>query len=272
MNTINNHGIELSVTVNGRPTRTYLHEGKYFIESRDGTEYAIEVKNTNWYRVEAVIAVDGLSVITGKAASKDDSGYIISGHDKLVVKGFRKDLNEVGAFKFTKKEKAYATGKGQADNVGVIAVAIYKEKYVAPVWYEPVSTSINTDAGFPLNYSSVSNTASTTSGQTTTNYQQYTGDLKPHINSMLRSVEPQCWAYNTQSVEFDHGTTWGQKITDKVVTAVFDREVLILTTEVFYNSKENLEAVGIKLIQEKQITFPKGFPVDFAAPPAGWSG
>ena len=45
MNNVYNNGIDLSVTVNGRPTRIYTHEGRYFIESREGTEYVIEIRS-----------------------------------------------------------------------------------------------------------------------------------------------------------------------------------------------------------------------------------
>lgn len=285
MNTIQTNGIELSVTVNGRPTRVYLQEGKHFIESRDGTEYAIEIRNNNWHRVEAVVAVDGLSVITGKPASKDDSGYIVSAYDKLVIKGFRKDLNEVGAFKFTKKEKSYAAGKGQADNVGVIAVAIYKEKVNLPIWG---TLTAHTSTGTPnWEYKPTITYGAPTCTFTCTGVAGNAGPkgaegvigsgllrgMEADVKSRRLNLDAQPQAYNSaQSVNFDHGTTWGQKITDKVVTTTFDREKLLFTTEVFYNAKENLEAMGIKLIQEKQVTLPKGFPVDFAEPPSDWRG
>ncbi len=271
MNTINTHGIDVSVTINGRPVRVYPHQGKYFIESRDSTEYAIEIKNNNWHRVEAVVAVDGLSVINGKAASKEDSGYIISGHDKLIIKGFRKDLNEVGAFKFTKKENSYAAGKGQAENVGVIAVAIYKEKNNFVLY-----SNVLDNSSFKLN------SGNTTpdwyfNGATCASYTANTGSTMGMSNNscttgVLRSMKTNTTEVVAQSVNWDHGTTWGQKNTDKVITTTFERESLVLTTELYYNSKENLEAMGIKLIQEKQVTLPRGFPVDFAEPPPDWKG
>jgi hypothetical protein len=43
-------------------------------------------------------------------------------------------------------------------------------------------------------------------------------------------------------------------------------------SEIFYNSKENLEAMGIKLVQEKQVNYPTGFPGSFAKPPTEWKG
>ena len=72
------------------------------------------------------------------------------------------------------------------------------------------------------------------------------------------------------NASFSHGTTWGGKIDDKVATTSFERDSIIAQTEVFYNAKENLEAMGIKLVQEKQINLPTGFPRSFATPPSGW--
>lgn len=275
MNTLNIHGVELSVTVNGRPTRTYLHEGKYFIESRDGTEYAIEIKNNNWYRVEAVVAVDGLSVITGKPASKEDAGYIVSSYDRLVIKGFRKDLNEVGAFKFTKKENSYAATKGQADNVGVIAIAIHKEKNYIPtgsttIYAQPAQPSRwkpTWDYTVPGVYKD-----STAGSPSFFRGASSASDNAVTYCNTVNMVSKEVSMADAQAVNFVHGTTWGQKITDKVVNVSFERDFLLFTTEIFYNSKESLEAMGIKLIQEKQVNLPKGFPVDFAEPPPGWKG
>ena len=131
MNNVYNNGIDLSVTVNGRPTRIYTHEGRYFIESREGTEHVIEITNRNYYRVEAVVAVDGLSVMNGEPASTEDFGYVIPAYGSVKVKGYRKNLEEVGAFKFSKREQSYAADKGDSSNVGVIAIAVWKEKLVS---------------------------------------------------------------------------------------------------------------------------------------------
>lgn len=289
MNSIHNNGIDVSVTVNGRPVRTYLHEGRYFIESREGTEYVIEVKNSNWYRVEAVVAVDGLSVMNGKKASVEDCGYVIPAYGSIKVKGYRKDLEEVGAFKFTKKENSYASAdKGDGSNVGVIAVAVWKEKiYTKSVWHPGTTTTIWTSTPSwmcgtgtytcgsggsskiePISYTSGSLSSNVVSSMSVTGVSGPSGPDGTEgpigYNSILRSVslDPQ--------PSFGHGTTWGQKIQDKVTTTTFERDGIILQSEIFYNSKENLEAMGIKLVQEKQVNFPTGFPASFATPPTGW--
>ncbi len=289
-NTIQNNGITLSISVNGRPVNTYLHEGKYFIESRENTEYSIEVKNDNSYRVEAVISVDGLSVLTGKSASTKDVGYIISAWNKISVKGFRKDTNTVGAFKFTKKEKAYAKSKGLGHNVGVIALSVFKEK----VKEEPITiyktiyidnTKIDHDYWQPKTPWIQPYPTWTCNAQGMDNSGQ-TRSVNFCSTNMDNSASGACTSYTTRICDlnsnvklqsnitpnFEHGTSWGSKIDDKVTTVTFERDNCIWTQEIFYNSKNNLENMGIKFIQEKQVAFPKGFPSDFAVPPAGWEG
>jgi hypothetical protein len=289
MNTINNHGIELSVTVNGRPTRTYFHEGKYFIESRDGTEYAIKIRNTNWFRVETVIAVDGLSVINGKPASKQDIGYVLDPYQEYTIKGYRKNDEEVGAFKFTKKSKSYAARKGESDNVGVIAVAVYKEKTKPlPIYTGNSNWAVNNDVwrdnivtttGTPVFLNQVSDSSGITTGSSsqsvTSNSKTYatcTADIT--LNASLTNASKGCnnVLRSVEETPFAHGTTWGKKIEDKVTHTIFERDYVIFGAEIYYNSKENLESMGIKIVPEKKINFPRGFPRDYAEPPAGWNG
>lgn len=286
MNSIHSNGIDVSVTVNGRPVRTYLHEGRYFIESREGTEYVIEVKNSNWYRVEAVVAVDGLSVMNGQKASIEDFGYVIPAYGSVKIKGYRKDLEEVGAFKFTRREQSYAAAdKGDGTNVGVIAVAVWREKiYTTSVWHPRTTTTIwtstpswvwgtgtytcGTNSVSPISYTSGSLSSNAVSSMSVTGVSGPSGPDGAAgpigYDSTLRRVSPD------PQPSFSHGTTWGKKIQDKVSTTSFERDGIILQSEIFYNSKENLEAMGIKLVQEKQVNFPVGFPASFATPPSGW--
>jgi hypothetical protein len=288
-------GVSLSVTINGRPVQTYHHEGRYFIESREGAEYCIEIKNDNWHRIEAVVAVDGLSVITGKTASKADSGYIVNGYGKVQIKGFRKSNEEVGAFKFTKKEQSYAAGKGGVDNVGIIAVAVYKEKQNPITFTTSTATWGGTTVGgignYPGQYTWPSggstctvtdmNLYKSTGTNTSCNNVYFTNTcdsyetprgVKSAQNGSLDMVK--CCAVAEDSLSFKHGTTWGKKLEDKVVNVSFERCPTTQPTifETYYNAKEILLEMGIKLIQEKQVTLPRGFPNDYATPPLGWQG
>jgi len=265
-NTLIQDGVEVSVTANsnGRPVKIYAHEGRFFIESREGTEYAIEIKNNNSFWGEAVAAVEGLSVMNGKKASVSDYGYVIPAFGSLRVKGYRKNLEEVGAFVFTKKEKSYAAAdKGEPTNVGVIAVAVWREKSSVIYSTYPVSSWLYaTPPQFGTTTSAVWSVPTYSTGLVLGGF---SGG-----SPQAENVSLSCLSCSTTD-SFDHGTTWGQKVQDKVSTTTFERETNLLTQfSIFYNSKENLQALGIKLVEEKVINYPTPFPASFATPPSGW--
>jgi hypothetical protein len=127
------NNVEMRVLVNGRPTREYSHKGMSFIESRHGTTYSIKLKNDNSFKLKAVLSVDGLNVITGKAAEESDKGYILDPYSMVEIKGYRISDDNSAAFIFTSKGKTYVQHeKSDARNSGVIGVRIFKEKYKAP--------------------------------------------------------------------------------------------------------------------------------------------
>ncbi len=281
MNSYSYAGIEVSVNASGnnRPMRLHLHEGRHYIESREGTEYSIEITNRNWYRVEVVASVDGLGVINGKPASKTDSGYVVPAYGTLRIKGYRKDNTEVGAFKFTNKQGSYATSKNGADNVGVIAIAVYKEKlpqyYFGGVSYTwPQSTPTlgggtywsSTGSGV-LRGMNMSSTLG--DGIIGTNIH---GATSCCVNGAA-PVQSFCSQVADQPVaRQEHGTTWGSVVRDEVVTTEFERDYLVLEKEIYYDSRESLIDRGIKMKEEKLMVKPRGFPSDYASPPAGWRG
>lgn len=126
-----NGNIELDVLAGkgNSPVKQHSHNEKAFIEARYGSEYSVRVKNKNSYRVLVVCSVDGINVIDGKVADKDGVGYIINANDSIEIKGYRKDLENVGRFKFTKKAKSYTKGvTGSSENAGVIALVAFAEK------------------------------------------------------------------------------------------------------------------------------------------------
>ena len=252
MNNVYNNGIDLSVTVNGRPTRIYPHEGRYFIESREGTEYVIEISNRNWFRVEAVVAVDGLSVMNGEPASTEDFGYVIPAYGSVKIKGYRRSTEEVGAFKFSKREQSYAADKGDSSNVGVIAIAVWKEKIAT--WNTGTIT-----IGQPWTYTTTTTGSPWTLGASTTmgttgavglegsngpiGYSASSGQQNGITTVYMNAASATSSTVGAVNASFSHGTTWGGKIDDKVATTSFERDSIIAQTEVFYNAKENLEAM-----------------------------
>lgn len=135
--------LNITVTVNGNRCKQYQHQGKTFIEAKEGSEYVIEVKNNYWKRILAVGSVDGLNVLTGKTAHESDSGYIIGAYSSEKIKGFRFSDDEWALFKFGYKfnGKTYAQSKedGSEKNCGVIGLRFFYEKE-QPVWITNTTT------------------------------------------------------------------------------------------------------------------------------------
>ncbi len=128
---MNQDNIKVSLeTKDGRAVRTYVHEGRTYIESHENVEYRIRVKNKTGKRIKACVSVDGISIVTGKAISDkpDETGYVIGPHAEELFKGYRVDENTVAEFKFVKKAVSYATEQGAGQGNGVIAVRAWSEK------------------------------------------------------------------------------------------------------------------------------------------------
>ena len=75
-------------------TRRYNNStGKwqYAIAARVGTQYQLYVRNySHSVDYEIVATVDGLDVLSGKAGSLNNNGYIVPAGGSLAIKGFRK--------------------------------------------------------------------------------------------------------------------------------------------------------------------------------------
>ena len=125
---------QVNVLVNGSRCKQYNHNGKLFVEAKQGSEYSIEIKNDTWQRILAVCSVDGLDILNGKTATENGNGYVINGYGSLKADGFRVSDNQVAKFLFDYKGGSYAASKedGSERNVGVIGVRIFTEKVKPP--------------------------------------------------------------------------------------------------------------------------------------------
>jgi hypothetical protein len=125
------HGLlELNVrdVAENRRLEVHGHEGRGYIAGRPGNEYQLILHNRSDADVLAVVAVDGVNVISGETASWEQPGYIVPAHGEVVVQGWRKSLSRVAAFYFTPHANAYASRTGRPDHVGVIGVAVFRAR------------------------------------------------------------------------------------------------------------------------------------------------
>ena len=184
----------------------------YVVAPNNNQNYHIEIKNPYTRKAVVVTSVDGLSVMTGRPASINDSGYIVDGSRSITIHGWRTSDEKIAQFVFSDKSSSYAVRSGQsAENVGVIGIYIVPEKYnyVYPnrlkKW--PINPTIYWDA---VNMSS----------------------------NILRG----CAKELSESI----GTAFGKEVFDKVNTVTFDRDTNEHTHLTFhYDTAEGLIAKGI---------------------------
>jgi hypothetical protein len=120
--------VEIVDRSEGRVLPIYWHQGRRYVVGKPGNEYAIRVRNGSSGRILAVMSVDGVNVITGDTASPAQSGYVLSPDESADIAGWRKNMSRTAAFYFTALPDSYAARTGRPDNVGVIGVAVFRER------------------------------------------------------------------------------------------------------------------------------------------------
>jgi hypothetical protein len=121
----------------GRELPVYWQNGDRHVAGEPGHEYEIRVLNRGHSRLLAVTSVDGVNVITGRAAAPDQSGYVIDARGRLEIDGWRKSMDQVAAFYFTSLGDSYAARTGRPDHVGVIGIAVFREQVRRPLSLAP---------------------------------------------------------------------------------------------------------------------------------------
>jgi hypothetical protein len=116
----------------GQPMRTWRHDGRLFVAGQPGARYSLRVTNHTAGRVLVVISVDGVNILTGETAGYGQRGYVFGPHQSYDVSGWRKSDTEVAAFTFAPLPQSYAARTGRPADVGVIGIAAFKERVVAP--------------------------------------------------------------------------------------------------------------------------------------------
>jgi hypothetical protein len=103
-----------------------------YVQAVEGERYSVRVKNNSGERIAVVIAVDGRNVISGKKSNlrPDERMYILPPYGSGTYEGWRTERDTVNRFYFTDPGDSYAGAFGDHSAMGVIAVAVYREKRV----------------------------------------------------------------------------------------------------------------------------------------------
>ena len=120
--------VEIYDRATGEVLPVYEHDGRSYVAGEPRHEYEIRIHSTGPGRVLAVASVDGVNAITGETADTSQSGYVLDPYGFARIEGWRKSMSRTAAFYFTRLPDSYAARTGRPDNVGVIGVALFREK------------------------------------------------------------------------------------------------------------------------------------------------
>jgi hypothetical protein len=215
---------------NGRVLPIYPFKGDLWVAGEPGARYAIQLHNETRGRLLNVVSVDGVNVVSGETAAFDQTGYVLDSWQRYDVAGWRKSHKEIAAFEFTRAPRSYAARTGRPDDVGVIGVAVFREKPVS--WRERDSYERSAP--------------SSPSGPV------------PKSGSSSRSFQ---WD-NNGPVEQELGTAHGDRERDRVGKTEFERrskrpdEII----RIRYDSYDNLIDMGVIPTYRGRPRDPSAFP------------
>jgi hypothetical protein len=244
----------------GRYLPTYEFQGRLYVVGKPGNEYALSLGNRSEERLLAVASVDGVNIVSGETAAPSQSGYVLAPGQTAEISGWRKSLSHTAAFYFTEHQNSYAARTGRPNDVGVIGVALFRERRPPPPMlpYAPQPRSWDqrgrSDAA-PGNDASGSTSAESAQAEGMPPSPP-TGSVYPRQapNDSYRRAEKslgtghgrQEWS-STRYTEFERAT----REPDRVVT-------------LYYDTYSNLYAMGVPVGSDRDYAWrrPRPFPRD----------
>ena len=120
--------VEIYDRADGQALPLHYKDGRRYVVGAPGHEYALRIRNLQGTRVLVVTSVDGVNVISGETAAPSQSGYVLDPWSSVEIRGWRKSLARTAAFYFTDHRNSYAARTGRPLDVGVIGVAVFRER------------------------------------------------------------------------------------------------------------------------------------------------
>ena len=115
----------------------YTHRGSLYVPGEPGHRYAVRLTNQTGERMLVVLSVDGVNAVSGETASPAQAGYVLAPWESAEIAGWRKSMQDVAQFYFTDLPDSYAARTGRPDNVGVIGIAVFRERTQPPPYPMP---------------------------------------------------------------------------------------------------------------------------------------
>ena len=242
--------VDVTVTdVNsGRALPVYAHRGQLYVPGAPGRRYAIEMENRTGERLLAVVSVDGVNVITGETASPEQSGYVLEPWGRTEIRGWRKSLSESAEFYFTELPDSYAARTDRPDNVGVIGIAVFRERPRPPALRPH------------LNYQ----------GRESVPAAPKSESAAPAASADMQAEQATGGAYGPEKrARQELGTGHGERRYDPVDTTQFRRRSSRADELIrfFYDDRDTLVERGIIPRRHRRPRQPEAFPGQFTPEP-----
>ncbi len=236
----------------GTALPVYTKDGRRYVVGTPGHEYAVRIRNCTGERVVAVASVDGVNVVSGETAAPDQTGYVIEPWGSVEIAGWRKSLDRTAAFYFTDLGDSYAARTGRPGNVGVIGVAVFREK-APPVAYRPFRDRIasNDAAGERKDAPAAPAAADASSAPR----QEQAAEAAATGKAMRAQAAPL-------------GTGHGRNETSYVTQVAFERATVAPAEvqTIQYDRRDNLIAMGVLPAPRYAQRQPQAFPALRFAP------
>ena len=127
-------GLDIIDRDTGQTLPEYGHRGQDWVAGVPGNRYSVRLTNSTGERVLVVLSVDGVNAVSGQTASASQTGYVLDPWETADIAGWRKSLDDIAQFVFTDLPDSYAARTGRPDDVGVIGIAVFKERRVQPYY------------------------------------------------------------------------------------------------------------------------------------------
>ena len=223
----------------GRIIEVHHKGGRAYVAGEPGHRYAVMMQNRTGERVMAVLSVDGVNAVTGETADPYQGGYVLGPYERAEINGWRKSMSEVAQFVFSAPEWSYAARTGRPQNVGVIGVAVFRER--TPVYLPPPSPPIYRDDDWRRKNAQAPSAANEAEAMA------QRGQAAPATGAAADAAAPRAKHERSEDFASELGTAHGRREWSQVNTTQFERrsarpdEVV----EVQYDTFEHLVERGV---------------------------
>jgi hypothetical protein len=124
----------MEILVDGRPLAEHRARGTTYIEALEGREYSVRLTNHTGERVGVALSVDGLNSIDAKRTSaRQASKWILGPYRSITLDGWQTSSASARRFFFTTEDLSYGAWLGEADNLGIVSAAFFRERRPRPL-------------------------------------------------------------------------------------------------------------------------------------------